>query len=95
MNHKSSVPAENFMGNSLSLYIESTLRCICIQLKIDRPSNNDFVTFSTLVKKVELFSEGALTLFAPEPVRLARETSAEVGVARLIAPDVPPPKGWA
>ena len=45
-------------------------------------------------KKVELFSEGALTLFAPEPVRLARETSAEVGVARLIAPDVPPPKGW-
>ena len=46
-------------------------------------------------KKVELFSEGALTLFAPEPVRLVMATGGEVGVARLIAPDVPPPKGWA
>jgi hypothetical protein len=46
-------------------------------------------------KKVELFSEGALTLFAPEPARLAVETDGEEVVARLIAPDVPPPKGWA
>jgi hypothetical protein len=46
-------------------------------------------------KKVELFSERALTLFAPEPVRLGVETDGEEVVARLIAPDVPPPKGWA
>jgi len=44
--------------------------------------------------KVELYLNGQLALFPPVPVRMAQVVESEVCVARMIAPDVPPPKGW-
>lgn len=44
--------------------------------------------------KMESFLDSRLTVFPPVPLRLARVVEGEVSVARLIAPEVPPPKGW-